>query len=97
MKAVAIELDDETRDPVEALKACARQLRDGFGAGSLTKTDPDIWCGWIWLGFWTSVPKSWEDTDFKIDIMIESETDISDYDMAALVESRIKSYQFCAG
>lgn len=97
MKAVAIELDMETNDPVEALKACARQIREGYGAGSLVMKDLDGFNG-AWLGFWTSVPKSWEDTDFTIDIMIESETELSDYDMAALVERRIQEWiGHCAG
>lgn len=91
MKAVAIELDEETGYPVEALKACARQIREGYGAGSLVMKDLDGFNG-EWLGFWTSAPKSWEGTEFKADILIESETELSDYDMAALVESRIEDY-----
>ncbi|UOL48605.1 hypothetical protein [Pseudomonas phage Astolliot] len=91
MKSVAIELDMETNDPVEALKACARQIRDGYGAGSLVTSDAQGFND-KWLGFWTSIPKSWEGTKFKADILIESETELSDYDMAALVESRIKEF-----
>lgn len=96
MKAVGIELDMETNDPVEALKHCARQIREGYGAGSLVTSDAQGFND-KWLGFWTSDPESWAG-EFDIDILIESETELSAYDMAALVERRIQEWiSHCAG
>ena len=97
MKSVAIELDEETGDPVEALKQCARQIRDGYGAGSLVTSDAQGFND-KWLGFWTSIPKSWDGSGHSIDILVESETELSDYDMAALVERRIQEWiNYCSG
>lgn len=93
MIRVAIGLREPGKDQIEALKATAKSIREGYGAGTNIKVgaekfhdDSD------WVGHWTSKPESWEG-HFPIDILIEANEDLDDYQMAALVESKIKDYQ----
>lgn len=92
MNKVAINLRESGKDQIEALKATAKSIREGYGAGTLIKLDADEFHeDSDWVGFWTSVPHSWESKD--IHILIESNEDLTDYEMAALVESKIKDYE----
>lgn len=93
MIKVAINLREPGMDQVEALKSTAKGIREGYGAGTLIKVGADQFhSDSDWVGFWTSRPKSWEG-HFSIDILIESNEDLGNYEMAALVEAKIKEYQ----
>lgn len=93
MNRIAISLREPGKDQIEALKATAKSIREGYGAGTNIKVDaPKFHEDSDWVGFWTSKPESWEG-HFQIDILIDAKEDLDDYQMAALVESKIKDYQ----
>lgn len=92
MIKVAINLREPGMDQVEALKSTAKSIREGYGAGTLIKVGADQFhSDSDRVGFWTSRPESWDQKE--IDILIESNEDLGNYEMAALVEAKIKEYQ----
>ena len=91
MIKVAINLREPGKDQIEALKSTAKGIREGYGAGTLIKVGADKFhSDSDWVGFWTSNPESWAADE--IDILIESD-DLGNYEMARLVESKIKEYE----
>lgn len=78
MRRVALILEPGV-DWRAALLDCARSIAAGYGAGSLTISEP-----WTYLGTWTSRPETYK--PHEIDILIDPGRNInSDYMMAAIV------------
>lgn len=90
MKSIAIMLCIPGEE-IEALKATAKSIREGYGAGSLVKVGaPYFHNDSDFVGSWTSIPSAWEVMDQHI--LIESDKDLCEYELASLVESKITNY-----